>query len=64
MLRVESTTDGKYIGLTMPLDPRSPPAEIPVGGGVVFKPTSWTEVSPGVWRVRNAHYCAVVREVA
>jgi hypothetical protein len=63
MLRAEQTTDGKYIGLTMPIDPHDPPAEIPVGGGVVFKPTSWVEVEPGRWRIRNAHYCVIAVEV-
>jgi hypothetical protein len=33
-LRV-TATDGKYVGLTMPIDPRNPPAQIATAYGAV-----------------------------
>lgn len=62
MLRVERTTDRKYLGLVMPIDPRSPPESIPAGDAV-FEPDEWTEIAPGLWRVRNGNYCVIAREV-
>jgi len=63
MLRVERTTDGKYIGLTAPIDPRTPPEAVEVGGGTRFEPVEWLEVEPGVWRIRNPNYTVWAREV-
>lgn len=62
-LRVTSSTDGKYVGLTMPIDPRNPPAQIATTDGAVFSPLTWTEVEPGKWRIRNDHYCVIAVEV-
>ena len=62
-LRVTATTDGKYVGLTMPIDPHAPPAQITTADGAMFDPISWTEVEPGKWRIRNAHYCVWAEEV-
>lgn len=62
-LRVESTTDGKYIGGMFPIDPRNPPEGIEAGDGTRFEPTEWTELEPGLWRIRNPHYCVIAREV-
>ncbi len=63
MLRVERTTDGKYIGLVAPIDPRNPPAQVATADGAVFDPTEWVEVEPGVWRIRNPNYTVWAREV-
>ena len=63
MLRVESTTDGKYIGLTMPIDPLDPPAVIEVGDGTRFRPVHWVEVSAGVWRIWNSNYMVLAEAV-
>lgn len=62
-LRVESSTDGKYVGLTMAIAPRAPPDQVVTADGAVFDPTEWTEIEPGIWRIRNPHYCVIAREV-
>lgn len=62
-LRVYQTTDGKYVGLVMPIDPRNPPAQVATADGAVFDPTEWVEFEPGKWRIRNAHYCVLAEEV-
>jgi hypothetical protein len=62
-LRVTATTDGKYVGLTMPIDPRTPPAQVATADGAVFDPLTWDEIEPGKWKIRNAHYTVWAEEV-
>ncbi len=62
-LRVECTTDGKYVGLVVAIDPRNPPAVVEAGDGTSFEPVEWREVEPGIWRIRNANYTVRAREV-
>ncbi len=63
MLKVTETTDGKYIGLTAPIDPRNPPAVVEVGDGTRFEPIEWLEVAPGKWRIRNFNYTVWAEEI-
>ena len=62
-LKVIKTTDGKYVGVSAPIDPRNPPEAIPVADGAVFNPTWWSEVSPGRWRIWNSNYTVFAEEV-
>jgi hypothetical protein len=62
-LRVIETTDGKYLGLTLPIDPRQPPETVTAPDGAVFDPTAWDAIGSGRWRIRNAHYTVIAEEV-
>lgn len=62
-LRIFQTTDGKYIGEVLSVDPRDPPEEVSVDNGVLFEPLEWSEAAPGKWRIRNPHYCVWAEEV-
>ena len=62
MLTVIATTDGKYVGFSMPIDPRNPPEVIEVGDGTRFEPESWTEIEAGKWRIKNANYTVLAVE--
>lgn len=62
-IRVTATTDGKYVGMTMPIDPRDPPAQVVMADGAVFDPLTWTEIEPGMWKIRNHNYTVWAEEV-
>lgn len=64
LLQVISTTDGQWLGVTMPLaEPARVDYDLHISPGIRFRIKEAKQIAPGLWRFSNPHYVAIAKEV-
>lgn len=63
MLKIKETTDNKYLGLVLQINPRNRQEYINLPDGCIFKPRYWIEINIGMWKIYNDNYIVIAEEI-